>query len=103
MNRYLNNMAHNIWNFWVKKGKEDEFIKMNHVDWPRLFRRSPGYTGTEILKKGDEPEVYITIDRWKSKEAFDDFLNNNRTDYDILGERHRELYEKAEHIGFFNS
>lgn len=95
-------MARNIWKFTVKEGREDEFIRMNNVDWPRLFGRSPGYRGTVVGRKRDEDRVYLTIDRWESREAFDGFLERHRDDYGALDARHSGLYESSEHVGFFD-
>lgn len=95
-------MARNVWKFRVKEGCEDEFIRMNNIDWPRLFGRSPEYRGTNIGRKRDDAYVYVTEDRWASREAFEYFLERNRADYDALDARHSGLYDASEHVGFFD-
>jgi len=76
---------------------------MNTCDWPDLFKRSPGYLGTEVCKDTSNPRVYLTIDTWKSEDAFNHFLREHRADYDRLDSLHEELYESAEQfIGAFD-
>ena len=93
-------MAYNIWKFHVKEGLVDDFVRMNTDDWPELFRRSHEYLGTTIRKLGDLL-VYVTMDEWTSKSAFDEFLEKNRSDFDELSHRHKELCESCEHIDFY--
>jgi quinol monooxygenase YgiN len=38
--------------------------------WATLFRNSPQYRGTELLRDAYIPGSYLTIDRWTSEETF---------------------------------
>lgn len=96
-------MTLHIWKFYVKEGCEDKFVRMNTVDWPDLFGRSPEYRGTRILRSDDRTNVYLTIDSWTSRSAFDAFVGEYRSNFDSLCSLHRELYETEEHIGFYES
>ncbi len=76
---------------------------MNTAGWSSLFGISPDYLGTTVCMSVNEPRVYLTMDRWASKQAFDQFLEEHRDRYDRLAALHRELYESAERIGFYDA
>ena len=43
-------------------------------EWVRLFRRDPGYRGTRLVRDAGRERVYLTIDWWESRYAYDQFL-----------------------------
>jgi heme-degrading monooxygenase HmoA len=52
--------------------------------WASLFARSPEYLGTELLKDAYVPGRYVTIDRWRSEDAFRAFRAQHDPDYEAL-------------------
>lgn len=94
-------MYRNIWRFQVKEGCKEDFCRMNTEDWPGLFdTRSDSYKCTMIAQDVDDKSFYLVIDQWESKEAFKQFLKENRNDYDKLDYEHSQLYETAEYVGY---
>jgi 8-oxo-dGTP pyrophosphatase MutT (NUDIX family) len=89
-----------LWEYRVKAGREAEFEAANGRggDWERLFRRDPGYRGTELLRVSS-PRGYITIDRWVSGAAFEGFLKRHRKEYDALDRRQAALTEREMALG----
>ena len=63
-------------------------------DWARLFARSGGFRGTELMRAADGS--YITLDVWRAKADFDAFLAEHGADYDAL-DRRAEGWTRAEH------
>jgi heme-degrading monooxygenase HmoA len=57
-----------IWEFTVRDGRVAEFEKLYSAtgSWAALFRRSPGFVGTALLRDTQTPHRYVTIDRWDS-------------------------------------
>ena len=47
-------------------------------DWARLFARSGGFRGTELMKADDGS--YLTIDVWRARADFDAFITQWATD-----------------------
>jgi hypothetical protein len=47
--------------------------------WAALFRRGAGYLGTDLLRAADGR--WLTIDRWRSREDWADFLAEHRREY----------------------
>ncbi|MFQ5648196.1 MAG: antibiotic biosynthesis monooxygenase family protein [Candidatus Aenigmatarchaeota archaeon] len=96
-------MPTNVWKFYVKEGHEDEFVRMNTPggDWAELFKRSPDYLGTQVGREIDDRRVYLVLDKWATKAAFDDFIEEHAADYAALDARHKKHYDRDENIGFF--
>jgi heme-degrading monooxygenase HmoA len=51
-------------------------------DWARLFSRSGGFRGTELLRAQDGS--YLTLDVWRARADFDAFISNHHADYEAL-------------------
>jgi len=69
--------------------------------WAKLFSRSPDYLGTELLKDAYVPGRYVTMDRWKSEEAFRAFRAQNDPDYEALDRASDSLTATETRIGAF--
>ncbi|MDP3739182.1 MAG: hypothetical protein Q8R02_17460 [Hyphomonadaceae bacterium] len=67
--------------------------------WVELFSESPDYDGTELLRSEDG--VYLTIDRWISADAYDNFVTLHRADYADIDEECEPLTESEELVGRF--
>jgi heme-degrading monooxygenase HmoA len=50
-------------------------------DWAEFFRTGRGYVGTELLRELENPGRYLVIDRWESREAFEQFAAEHRAEY----------------------
>lgn len=81
-----------IWSFEINPGCENEFEKLygSEGDWVKLFKTDTNYIKTELQKDIDNPVRYITIDYWKSKEAYYNFKEMEKANFikiDRLGEK----------------
>lgn len=72
-------------------------------DWAHLFRRSPDYLGTQLLYDSKNPNRYLTLDRWRSPEAFAAFKSSHHADYTALDHRFESLTLSETHLGNFES
>jgi heme-degrading monooxygenase HmoA len=54
-----------VWRYRVRAELRAAFERTYGPEgpWAELFARAPGYAGTELVR-GDEPGVYLTLDRW---------------------------------------
>ena len=75
-------MLHVIWEYDVRPGMEGAFEALYGPDgaWAALFREHAGFVGTQLLRS-DRPGRYLTIDRWKSDDAYEAFLTGARERY----------------------
>ena len=85
-----------LWRFEVLDAHRAEFEAAYGPtgDWARLFARSGGFRGTELMRAEDGS--YLTLDIWRARADFDAFLAEHRADYDAL-DAHTEAWTRAEH------
>lgn len=89
-----------LWKYKVNTASEVEFEELygSDGDWVKLFQKSPDYCGTELIKN---QEFYITIDRWNSKEKYEEFLNLSKSEFKVIDEKGESLTESETLIGKF--
>ena len=78
-----------IWEYEVPPESEAEFLAHYEPDgtWAALFRRAPGYLGTELYRDRARPERFITLDRWESEAAFKAFRSRFAEEFEALDRR----------------
>lgn len=67
----------------------------------RLFKKSPEYLGTELLKDEAKENRYITIDRWSSREAYEKFRQEHEATYKEIDKVCEDWTESEKEIGRF--
>ncbi|HEY3012680.1 MAG TPA: antibiotic biosynthesis monooxygenase family protein [Gemmatimonadales bacterium] len=94
-----------IWEFRVRPEKVDEFLFAYGPNgaWAKLFERVAGYLGTELLHSATHPNIYLTVDRWASAEAWAAFLRAWGDEYAELDQRCKILSVAEEEVGTFES
>jgi heme-degrading monooxygenase HmoA len=72
-----------VWRYRVRAVKTDVFLRAYGPDgeWVDLFRRGEGYISTELLRDTTDPAVFMTIDRWESRAAYDTFRKKFAEEY----------------------
>ena len=75
-----------LWEFAVAPARQAEFESRYgpEGDWARLFRRAPGYLGSELLHQGAKPLRYVTVDRWEGVDAWGAFRGRFAAEYERL-------------------
>ncbi|HET7745687.1 MAG TPA: antibiotic biosynthesis monooxygenase family protein [Vicinamibacteria bacterium] len=92
-----------VWEFDVEPGREAEFVRAYRPegDWAVLFRQADGFRGTELLRDEKDPTRYVTIDRWESLAAWEDFRRRFKAEYEALDARCEALTSRESRIGTF--
>lgn len=92
-----------IWRFRVRPDRLAEFL--DHYEaggtWVRLFRRSPGFCETLLLKDSVDPNCYLTIDRWESDAAYTEFRREFAREYGQLDHECEGLTLAEEFLGAY--
>jgi quinol monooxygenase YgiN len=72
-----------VWRYRVRPAKIEAFMRAYRADgaWVELFRRGEGYISTELLRDALDPAVFVTIDRWESRVAYDTFRKRFAEEY----------------------
>ena len=92
-----------VWQFEIAEDKIAAFEAAYGPDgeWARLFRSSPEYRGTELLRDAYVPGSYLTIDRWSSEDAFRAFRKDHDADYESIDRSSDALTSKETRIGAY--
>jgi len=92
-----------VWEFRVKPGKQRAFKKAYGAkgDWVQLFRHSEHYIGTELIRDRYLPLRYLTLDHWKSRQAYLRFKKENREAYLAIDAKCEALTTREKLIGEF--
>lgn len=93
----------NIWEYRIESGREEEFEQhyAPNGSWAVLFRQSPGYIETLLLKDRYDPLHYLTIDRWQSEEQYRAFIAAFSREYVELDQQCEELTTHEISLGEF--
>jgi heme-degrading monooxygenase HmoA len=85
-----------IWEYRVKWAKRSQFEALYSPNgaWARFFSQEDGYLGTTFLRDTNDPQRYVTIDRWTSREAYETFLNQRQKEYRTLDAHCDDLTEE---------
>jgi heme-degrading monooxygenase HmoA len=72
-------------------------------EWAQLFRSSPKYLGTELLRDAYIPGSYLTIDRWASEEDFRAFRKDHDGQYEALDRKCDALTSRETRVGAYTA
>ncbi|MBI5486443.1 MAG: nuclear transport factor 2 family protein [Deltaproteobacteria bacterium] len=92
------------WEFVVRPECRAEFERAYGPDgdWVRLFRRASGHVSTDLLRDRGRPDRFVTIDRWKSREAWDSFRSTFSAEYEALDAQCAGLTVHERELGCFD-
>jgi heme-degrading monooxygenase HmoA len=94
-----------VWQFEIAEEKMAAFEAAYgpEGDWARLFRSSPEYLGTELLRDAYISGSYLTIDRWRSEDAFRAFRKDHDGAYEELDRACDALTQKETRVGAYRT
>lgn len=93
-----------LWEFNVREEQIAEFEKFYSPTglWAKLFRGSPGYLGTVLLRDAQAPRRYVTIDRWENAASHRAMRGRFAKEYEALDKLCEALTESERQIGTFD-
>ena len=96
-------MLHVIWEFFVPETQSKEFERCYGPagTWAQLFRKSPAFRGTQLLRDLQNHGRYLTIDIWENQASYEKFRRDFGADYITLDEEMAELTSSERRIGWF--
>ena len=92
-----------LWEYEVKSGCEERFESAYGPggDWARLFRSDSNYRATRLLGDPFRPAIYLTLDFWNSREAYEQSMTTHKGEYEMLDAAGEELTNKERRIGWY--
>lgn len=93
-----------VWEFLVPEDQTASFEAAYGPDgpWPQLFARAPGFLEVRLLRCHDRAGRYLTMDRWQSASAFEDFKHQFANEYQALDRQLEGLASSEVHLGSFD-
>jgi hypothetical protein len=90
-----------LWEFEVKSGSEELFEAAYGPEglWVSLFSRDKRSLGTRLLRDVGADRVYVTIDTWESRAAYEEFLEKYAVEYEELDQECSGLTVAEKHLG----
>ncbi len=100
---YNSGMVKIVWEFLVRPGREEEFELFYNGEglWAILFRKSPDYFGTKLMRDMNTPRRYLTVDKWETAESFPVFKKTVEFEYTAIDRKCEELTENERLVGVF--
>jgi len=94
-----------LWEFEVKPEQEKRFETAYGPDgeWVQLFRSDPNYQGTRLLRDPSREGIYVTLDFWRSREAYQRFRQAAAERYAEIDAECEGPTSKETHLGSFES
>ena len=88
-----------VWEYMARPDRIDEFEALYRPDgpWVDLFRQSPGFVSTTLMRDVSDARRFVIADRWTSEESYEAFKREFAGEYAALSERGARL-NKAEHL-----
>ena len=90
-----------LFSYEVHDAAEFERVYGPEGEWAQFFGGSRGYVGTELLRDVEQPNRYLLLDRWETREAYNDFVDANRAEYMRRVDETAFLYEQELRLGTF--
>ena len=92
-----------IWEFKVLPELEVEFLKHYGPEgsWVKLFKQDSSYLETILLTDNSKGNRYITLDRWKTEQAYKSFREKYSSEYNALDKLCEGLTKEEKFLGSF--
>lgn len=97
------NMYYMVWKYQAETSKVSEFEKeySRHGTWFQLFEACDDFLGLELIKNTEDGS-YLVIDKWISKNGYEEFINGNKQEVDRLNEICKSLYSSEVLLGGYD-
>jgi heme-degrading monooxygenase HmoA len=90
-----------FWEYEVRPEHAGAFERLYGADgkWAHLFRQADGYVETLLFRDTDRPTRYLTVDCWRSRAAYDAFVQASGSAYAALDRRGDALTVRERRLG----
>jgi heme-degrading monooxygenase HmoA len=82
-----------VWLYEVRPDRRAEFVAgyRRDGDWARLFASHAGFESTELYAGAENPDRFLTVDRWRDQRSWVEFRADHAAEYDALDRRFEGL------------
>jgi len=88
-----------VWEYMARPERIEEFETLYRPDgaWVELFKNSPGFVSTTLMRDVRDRLRYLIADRWTSGESYEAFKLDFAVEYALLSRQGERVY-RAEHL-----
>lgn len=92
-----------IWEYEIKESYLTDFLTYygQNGSWQKFFSQSDGYIKTELLKRNKKNSMFMTIDYWKNKNEYLNFITMQKSRYDEIDKNCENFSLKEIKLGDF--
>jgi heme-degrading monooxygenase HmoA len=93
-----------VWEYMAQTDRLAEFETLYSPDgaWVKLFKNSPGFVSTTLMRDIRNPNRFVIADRWMSEESYEAFKHEFAGDFEKLTTRGERLHHAEHLIGRFD-
>lgn len=93
-----------VWEFQIRPEciKAFEYTYGEQGEWARLFRQNSAYIRSDLLRDQEQPGRYLTLDHWKTREAYQAFRGRFRNEYQKIDDLCRQYTLSERQIGDYD-
>jgi quinol monooxygenase YgiN len=98
-------MIYVLWQFRAKPDKIEQFERDYGPDgvWAQLFRKSPRYERSVLLRDPAQDASYIVIDIWQDEASYQAFKKEFRDEYERIDRQCETLTAEEKPLGIFDA
>ncbi len=98
-------MIYVLWQFRAKPDRIEQFEHDYGPDgvWAQLFRRSPQYERSVLLRDPTQEAWYIVIDIWQDEASYEAFKKEFHDDYQTIDRQCEALTLEEKPLGIFDA
>ena len=92
-----------LWEYEVKPGCEKRFEEAYGPDgdWAKLFQSDSHYREMRLVSDAFHSGVYLTMDFWESRAAYEEFMAAHKQEYKALDAAGEELTSREWRLGWY--
>jgi heme-degrading monooxygenase HmoA len=92
-----------VWEFRPRAGAETRFEEVYGPRgiWARLFATDEAFVATELNRDLKDCGRYLTLDFWRSKQAYDAFRAKHASEYEVIDRECEALTAEQKSVGAF--
>lgn len=75
-----------LWEYMVREDCLERFLELYSPSgrWVQLFKKYPGFVGTDLLRDTSNSARFVTIDIWESLSAYAAMKEKSGAEYEVL-------------------
>src|ERR1043166_3519033 len=89
-----------VWEYMARPDRLAEFESLYRPDgpWVELFKKSPGFVSTTLMRDVHDTHRFVIADRWMSEASYEAFKLEFAPEYEALTARGARLHRPSRRV-----